>query len=68
MSITDYDKLTCAVRELGFRQRTYARLVANGKMSQAQADHQIAVMKAIADDYQKRSAQVEPQLFPNDAA
>ena len=68
MSITDYDKLTCAVREVGFRQRTYARLVASGKVSQAQADHQIAVMKAIADDYRPKAQASEPQLFPNDAA
>ena len=68
MTITDFDKLQCVVRELGFRRRVYARRVEKGKMTQAKADHEIAVMESIAQDYQKRSAQVEPQLFPNDAA
>ena len=68
MTITVHDKLQCVVRELGFRHRTYPRMIENRKMSQAQADREIAVMESIAQDYQKRSAQVEPQLFPNDAA
>jgi len=68
MTITDFDKLQCVVRELGFRRRVYARRVEQGKMAQAQADHEIAVMEAIKQDY-SRSAQVcEPDLFPNDAA
>ena len=68
MTITDFDKLQCVVRELGFRRRVYARRVEQGKMKQAEADRELAVMECIRQDYH-RSAQVcEPQLFPNDAA
>ena len=35
MTITDFDKLQCVVRELGFRRRVYARRVEQGKMTQA---------------------------------
>ena len=68
MTITDFDKLQCVVRELGFRRRTYPRLIANTKMSQAQADREIAVMESIAKVYQRSTQASEPQLFPNDAA
>ena len=67
-TITEHDKLRCVERELSFRRRVYARRVEQGKMAQTQADHEIAVMEAIKQDY-SRSAQVcEPDLFPNDAA
>ena len=67
-TITEHDKLRCVERELTFRHRVYARRVEQGKMTQAQADHEIAVMEAIKQDY-SRSVQVcEPDLFPNDAA
>ena len=68
MTITDFDKLQCVVRELGFRRRVYARRVEQGKMPQAQADREIAVMESIAKDYQRSAQASEPQLFPNDAA
>ena len=67
-TITVHDKLQCVVRELGFRRRTYPRLIANTKMSQAQADREIAVMESIAKVYQRSTQASEPQLFPNDAA
>jgi hypothetical protein len=67
-TITEHDKLRCVERELTFRYRVYARRVEQGKMTQAQADREIAVRECIAQDY-RRSAQVcEPELFPNDAA
>ena len=68
MTITDFDKLQCVVRELGFRRRVYARRIEQGKMTQAQADREIAVMESIAKDYQRSAQASEPQLFPNDAA
>ena len=68
MTITVHDKLQCVVRELGFRHRTYPRMIENRKMSQAQADREIAVMESIVQDY-RRSAQVcEPGLFADDVA
>jgi hypothetical protein len=54
--ITFRDKEACARRELDFRKRVYARRVAEGKMKQVDADREIEVMAAIADDYAKASA------------
>jgi len=68
MTITDFDKLQCAVRELGFRRRVYARRVEQGKMKQAEADRELAVMECIRQDYHRSAQLCEPQLFPNDAA
>jgi hypothetical protein len=68
MTITIDDKLQCVVRELGYRHRVYPRLVANKKMSQTQADRELKLMEAIAEDY-RRSAQIcAPGLPLDDAA
>lgn len=45
----------CARREVKQRQRVYARLVEAGKMSGAKADHEIALMTAIADYFETRA-------------
>lgn len=67
-NITVKDKLTCVVRELGYRRRVYPRMIDSDKMSQGQADREIAVMESIVDDY-RRSAQVaQPELFNDDDA
>jgi hypothetical protein len=54
--ITFRDKEACIRRELGFRQRVYARRVADGKMKQADADREIEIMESILVDYEKASA------------
>jgi hypothetical protein len=46
-----------ALREIGQRRRVYPRLISQGKLRQADADRQIALMQAIADHY------AEPDLF-----
>ena len=51
MNITKADKLACVERELKYRNRVYERLVARGKMSEPQRQHEIRVMEAIRDDY-----------------
>lgn len=56
-SITNDEKRACARRELAYRRRVYGRLVAYRKMSQQDADHEIACMAAILADYP------EPDLF-----
>jgi hypothetical protein len=44
-----FDRLAAAAeREVAFRRRVYAHRVAVGKMSQAKADEEIALMEAIA--------------------
>lgn len=45
------DKLIVVERELKMRRRVYPRRVADGRMTQPQADFEIAVMEAIAEDY-----------------
>ena len=52
-AFTAQDKLICVKRELGLRQRAYPRWVANGTMRQAASDKEIALMKAIIEDYEK---------------
>lgn len=53
------DKAECAEREVKQRQRVYARLVQDGKMSPGTARRQIALMQEIADDYRRQV----PTLF-----
>jgi len=51
----DADLAACAKREVAQRRRVYARLVVTGRMEQAKADKEIALMQAIADHFQKRA-------------
>lgn len=51
MTITAREKFECAEREVKQRRYVYPRRVADGKMTQALADKQIAMMEAIAADY-----------------
>jgi hypothetical protein len=58
------DKYRCARRELALRIRVYARRVAEGKMTQEDSGREIAIMSAIATDYQLLAEResVEQQL------
>jgi len=58
---TDDKKRLAAIREAQMRRRVYPRLVAEGRMTQAEADEGIAIMQAIADDYRPRD------MFSDDA-
>jgi hypothetical protein len=42
------------MREIGQRENVYPRLVASGRVGQAAADRQLAIMRAIARDYANR--------------
>ncbi len=44
-------KLQCILRELRMRRNVYPKWVADRRLSQADADEQIALMEAIRDDY-----------------
>ena len=57
MTITRAMKHACIKREIGPRNWVYPRRVAEGRMTQANADREIAVMQAILADYE------EPDLF-----
>jgi len=58
--ITDADKLRSLEREIKMRRRVYPRWVEAGRMTQQHADHEIACMETIAEDYRRL---VRPQLF-----
>lgn len=48
--ITAADKLRCVERELRQRYRVYARMVAEGTMSERMKNREIAIMEEIAAD------------------
>jgi hypothetical protein len=61
--ITAKEKLQCVERELGYRRRVYARLVARGKMSELQRLEELRLMEAIRDDYRDLASDEEIPLF-----
>ena len=56
MNFSAQDKLDCVQREIGKRKHVYARLVSEGKLSQAKATREIACMEAIAKDLEPLAA------------
>lgn len=56
MVVTEDMKRACAERELAMRERVYPRWVRDGKMKAADADREIACMRAIVGDYHKDDA------------
>jgi hypothetical protein len=54
---TRQEKLACAERELRLRKRAYPRWLANGRITPGDAQRELALMEAIAEDYR------EPDLF-----
>ena len=49
--ITARDKQRCAEREVKMRERVYKKRVEQGYMTPTTADREIAIMRAIAEDY-----------------
>lgn len=49
--MTRAEKHAAAMREAAMRRRVYPSWVRQGRMTQAEADHEIAAMEAIARDY-----------------
>jgi len=47
---TAEDKLRCVEREIKMRKQVYPNRVLTGRMTQVQADREIACMEAIAQD------------------
>jgi hypothetical protein len=56
------EKLACVERELRYRIRVYARLVAQGKLTDRQAGREIAIMRAVVSDYQNLRDAENPEL------
>lgn len=53
------DKMREAQKEVGYRRFVYPKLVASGKMSQADADRRIAIMDEMAADYGRAAQKQE---------
>jgi hypothetical protein len=54
-SFTTAEKHREARREVHYRKRVYARMVADGRMKKADADRFIDLMRAIEQDYAERA-------------
>jgi hypothetical protein len=60
-------QIACVTRELGYRERVYARRIGAGKMTQRLADREMAAMKAVLETLRRvrqgmvRSARLEDQ-------
>lgn len=52
-SVTIDKQIACVRRELAMRHRNYTRWVADGRMKQAESDHQLAAMQAVHDTLMK---------------
>ncbi len=57
-------EIACVLRELSLRKKVYPNLVVRNRMTQAQADHELATMEAV---YRRLAAlaalQEQPSLF-----
>jgi len=63
---SNLEKQRCAERELRYRMRVYPGRVAAGKMTEHEAQRQIALMEDIVADY-RRAVEREPlPLFNKD--
>ena len=51
--ISRADKIACLTREIAMREHVYPRWIEKGNMTQEKADHELAVMKDILNDYTK---------------
>jgi hypothetical protein len=51
--IDNIDKLRCVEREIAMRKSVYPKWIAAKRLSQENADREIAVMEAIREDYLK---------------
>ena len=47
------DKRKAVLREIGFREHVYPERIRSGRMSPSEARWQIAIFRAIAEDYAK---------------
>ena len=57
------DQVLCVKREIRFRERVYPRWVSEARMTKAEADHQLAVMRAVLATLEQLREQQRPGLF-----
>ncbi len=51
---TDEEKFKAIEREIRWRKRVYPNRVEVGRMTQHEADYQIAIMEAVLEDYRAK--------------
>lgn len=56
MTFTETEKLEAVQRELKWRRKVFPRRVQDGRMAPHEASFQIAIMEAIAADYERLAA------------
>lgn len=56
VAVTIAEQVQCVKRELGYRERVYARRVADGKMTQKLADRELTAMRAVLETLEKIAA------------
>lgn len=61
--ITYDDMIACCRRELALRKRCYPKWVNQDRMSQAQAEHELACMQAIHDHLMRAAGRLEENLL-----
>lgn len=52
---SDADKIACLKREIKFRHHVYTRRVERGDMTPEHKDREIGIMRAILEDYEKKT-------------
>lgn len=51
--MTPIEQIKCVKREIAMRKKAYPRRIAQGRMTQKKADHEIATMEAVLRTLEK---------------
>lgn len=57
MTVSMTEQIKCVKREISMRERVYPRFIKSGKMTQEEAEREIAAMKAVLDTLNEKSEQ-----------
>lgn len=60
---TIHEQIKAVEREIGMRNRVYPRRIADGKMSEEKAAHEIACMRAVLETLLKSEQRDNPTLL-----
>lgn len=55
-------QIRCVGREIGLRIATYPKFVKAGRMTQEEADHELAAMHAVHETLKKLKAMASPKV------
>lgn len=62
MTVSLPEQIKCVEREIAMRRRVYPRWVADKRMTQAKADHELAAMEAVLETLKAALAIEQPEL------